>query len=238
MPARLSDGYLLRCAGRSLSADGQIDGKSLIRLVPAEPDVSAGVTCSDCHTQRQAAEGKCATTSMPEKFDVAEHHHHQPGSTGAQCVNCHMPTKTYMVVDVRRDHSIRVPRPDLSVALGMPNACTQCHAQRSAEWAAQSVADWFPHGRQTASHYGTAVHAGRIGTADAEQQLDRLILDQSQPIIARTTALPLLAPDMTPASEPAIKAAIADADPLVRSRCAVPCRVLRLGPSFNRPLLC
>jgi Flp pilus assembly protein TadD len=126
------------------------------------------------------------------------------------------------------DHSIRVPRPDLSVALGTPNACTQCHPQRSAERAAQSVTDWFPHGRQTASQYGTALHAGRIGTADAEQQLDRLILDQSQPIIARTTALPLLAPYMTPASEPAIKAAIADADPLVRS--AVPRALPRSPP--------
>jgi hypothetical protein len=90
-----------------------------------------------------------------------------------------MPTKNYMVVDARRDHSIRVPRPDLSVSLGTPNACTQCHADRSAEWAAQAVSAWFPSGRQTVPHFGTALHAGRSGAADAEQQLDRLILDQS-----------------------------------------------------------
>ena len=119
-------------------ADGQIDGEvyeygSFLQSRMHQ----AGVTCSDCHDPHSAkprAEGNalCGQCHMPEKFDVAEHHHHQPGSTGAQCVNCHMPTKTYMVVDVRRDHSIRVPRPDLSVALGTPNACTQCHAQRSA----------------------------------------------------------------------------------------------------------
>jgi hypothetical protein len=85
---------------------------------------------------------------------LSRHHHQQPGSAAAQCVNCHMPTKTYMVVDVRRDHSFRVPRPDLSVALSRPNACTQCH---SAEWAAQTVAGLFPGGRPTIPHYGTTI---------------------------------------------------------------------------------
>jgi tetratricopeptide (TPR) repeat protein len=121
-----------------------------------------------------------------------------------------------MVVDARRDHSIRVPRPDLSVSLGTPNACTQCHADRPAQWAAETVAGWYPKGRQTTAHYGTALHAGRVGAADAEQQLDRLILDRSQSAIARASALPLLTPYASPASEPAIKAAIADPDPLVR----------------------
>jgi tetratricopeptide (TPR) repeat protein len=128
-----------------------------------------------------------------------------------------MPTKNYMVVDARHDHSIRVPRPDLSASLGTPNACTQCHGDRSAQWAAVTVAGWYPGGRQTTPQYGTALHAGRIGAADAERQLDQLILDQSQPAIARASALPLLAPYASPASEPEIKAALADPDPLVRS---------------------
>ena len=38
-----------------------------------------------------------------------------------------MPETTYMEVDPRRDHSLRVPRPDLSVELQTPNACTRCH---------------------------------------------------------------------------------------------------------------
>ncbi len=183
---------------------------------------AAGVTCSNCHDPHSAklrAEGDalCAQCHMPARFDVTEHHHHQPDSAGAQCVNCHMPTKTYMVVDARRDHSIRVPRPDLSVSLGTPNACTQCHADRTPEWAAQAVAGWFPHGRQSVPHYGTALHAGRTGAADAEQQLDRLILDRSQPAIARGSALLLLPRYATAASEAALNAAIAHPDPLVRA---------------------
>src|SRR5207342_2483018 len=58
--------------------------------------------------------------------------------------------------------------------------------------------------------------AGRTGAVDAERQLDQLILDKNQPAIARATALRLLPQYLSAASEPAIKAAIADPDPLVR----------------------
>src|SRR5215472_8117022 len=203
--------------------DGQIDGEVYEYGSFLQSRMyHAGVTCSDCHEPHNAklrAEGNalCAQCHLPAKFDAAGHHRHQPGSAGAQCVGCHMPTKNYMVIDARRDHGLRVPRPDLSVALGTPNACTQCHADKSAQWAAETVAGWYPNGRQTTPHYGTAIHAGRIGSVDAEQQLDRLILDRTQPAIARASALPLLTPYASPASEPAIKAAIRDPDPLVRA---------------------
>ncbi len=212
-------------------ADGQIDGEvfeydSFLQSAMHK----AGVVCSNCHEPHAAklrAEGNalCAQCHMPEKFDVTAHHKHPPGSTGAQCVNCHMPTKTYMVVHDRRDHSIRVPRPDLSVSIGTPNACNQCHTDRSAEWAAKAVATWYPNGRQTTPHYGTALHAGRTGAVDAERQLDQLILDKSQPAIARASGLLLLPRYATAASETAIKAAIADSDPLVRMAAARGLRV-------------
>jgi predicted CXXCH cytochrome family protein len=204
-------------------ADGQIDGEVFeygsflqSRMYPA------GVTCSDCHEPHAAklrAEGNtlCAQCHMPAKFDAPAHSHHQPGSTGAQCINCHMASKTYMVVDDRRDHSFRVPRPDLSASLASPNACTQCHLDRSTDWAAKAVAGWYPNGRQTKPHYGTALFAGRSGGADAERQLDALILDRDQPAIARASALPLLPHYASAASAPAIAAAVADPDPLVRA---------------------
>jgi predicted CXXCH cytochrome family protein len=203
-------------------ADGQIDGEvfeydSFLQSAMHK----AGVVCSNCHdphTAKLRAEGNalCAQCHLPEKFDVTAHHKHQPGSTGSQCVTCHMPTKTYMVVHDRRDHSMRVPRPDLSVSIGTPNACNQCHTDRSAEWATKAVATWYPNGRQKTPHYGIALHAGRIGAIDAERQLDLLILDKSQPAIARASALLLLPRYASAASEPAIKSAIADPDPLVR----------------------
>jgi predicted CXXCH cytochrome family protein len=203
-------------------ADGQIDGEvfeydSFLQSAMHK----AGVICSNCHephTAKLRTEGNalCAQCHLPEKFDVTAHHKHPPRSAGAQCVNCHMPTKTYMVVHDRRDHSMRVPRPDLSVSIGTPNACNQCHTDRSAEWAAKAVAEWYPNGRQTTLHYGTALHAGRTGAADAERQLDQLILNKNQPAIARASGLLLLPRYASKASETAIKSAIADPDPLVR----------------------
>ena len=94
-----------------------------------------GVRCSDCHdphTTKLKFEDNRLCTSCHEahpagKYDTPAHHHHQENSRGSLCVECHMPESTYMEVDPRRDHSIRVPRPDLSVAHGTPNACTGCH---------------------------------------------------------------------------------------------------------------
>jgi predicted CXXCH cytochrome family protein len=203
-------------------ADGQIDGEVYEYGSFLQSRMhSAGVTCTNCHEPHSLqlrAQGNevCAQCHLRAKFDAASHHHHRPGSTGAQCVACHMPTRTYMVVDARRDHSIRVPRPDLSDKLGTPNACTQCHADKTAAWAAQAVDGWFPGGRQTTSHYGLALHAGRTGSPDAEPLLDALIADAGQPAIARASALLLLPRLATQASVPAWGAALADPEPLVR----------------------
>jgi len=87
--------------------------------------------CHDPHTAQLKHDGNRVCTSCHQhssgKYDTPAHHHHQPGSSGATCVGCHMPATTYMDVDPRRDHSFRIPRPDLSVQLGTPNACSGCH---------------------------------------------------------------------------------------------------------------
>jgi Flp pilus assembly protein TadD len=226
LPALLEPGFY--------HADGQIDGEVFEYGSFVQSRMfHAGVTCSNCHEPhdlklRATGNALCSQCHLPAKFNVSDHYHHQPGSPGAQCVNCHMPSKTYMVVDDRRDHSFRVPRPDLSITIGTPNTCTGCHRDKSPIWAAEHTAAWFPHGRQTTVQYGTALHAGRIGAVGAERLLDQLILDQAQPGIARSSALVDLAGIATPASQAAIKAAIVDPSALVRT--AVP-RALPASPS-------
>jgi tetratricopeptide (TPR) repeat protein len=86
-----------------------------------------------------------------------------------------------------------VPRPDLSVAIGSPNACNDCHADQTREWAAERVAEWYPRGRRNEGHFGLALHAGRSWAADARSLLTQLIDDEQQPVVARATALSLLA---------------------------------------------
>jgi len=103
-----------------------------------------GVTCSDCHDPhslklRAPGNAVCAQCHSAATFDDEGHTHHAKGTSGAQCAACHMPTTTYMVVDPRHDHSFRIPRPDLSVSLGVPNACNRCHQKKTPQWAAEAA---------------------------------------------------------------------------------------------------
>ncbi len=93
-----------------------------------------GIRCTDCHDPHSARvkfdDNRLCTSCHQHpagKYDTPAHHRHANGSAGARCVECHMPSTTYMSIDKRRDHSLRVPRPDLSVRFGTPNACTACH---------------------------------------------------------------------------------------------------------------
>ena len=107
-----------------------------------------GVTCADCHDPHSGhlrAEGNalCAQCHQPSHYDTQSHHHHTVGSDTPRCVQCHMLARNYMVVHRRHDHSFRVPRPDLSVALGTPDTCTDCHRDHGAQWSANVVAKWL-----------------------------------------------------------------------------------------------
>ncbi|HEY5665732.1 MAG TPA: tetratricopeptide repeat protein [Gammaproteobacteria bacterium] len=203
-------------------ADGQILGEVYVYgSFMQSAMAAAGVTCSDCHEPHSArlrAEGNavCAQCHLATAYDQPGHHRHEPQSEAARCVSCHMRAETYMVVDPRRDHSFRVPRPGLSATLGAPNACTDCHSEESSAWAASRVAEWFPDGRWNAPHFGEALQAGRNWAADNHLQLSALVADTSQPAIARATALSLLARQLSPADSGLIGTSLDDASPIVR----------------------
>ncbi len=177
-----------------------------------------GVTCSDCHEPHSLellAPGNllCLRCHLVDRFDTPAHHFHEPDGPGASCVECHMPARTYMVVDPRHDHSLRIPRPDLSVALGTPNACNGCHDDKTAAWAAAAAQQWYG---THPPHYGEVLFAGRAGEAGADRALAELATDTDQPGIARATALSLLRADAGPEALSAVETALGDDDPLVR----------------------
>jgi Flp pilus assembly protein TadD len=183
---------------------------------------AAGVTCLDCHEPhalRPRAEGNalCTRCHATAVFDAEAHHGHPTGSPGAQCVECHMPARTYMLIDARRDHSLRVPRPDLSLSLGVPNACTDCHADRDARWAAEALDRRLGRGWRERPHWAPALHAGATRGALALLALFELALDPEAPAVVRAGAAALAAPRMRPAFLPAARRLLLDPDPSVRA---------------------
>ena len=182
----------------------------------------AGVTCSDCHEPhslklRAEGNGVCASCHLASTYNLPEHHHHPADSAGAQCVECHMPSRTYMVVDPRHDHSMRIPRPDLSQALALPNACTQCHTDQTNQWAEDAIKGWYGKDSKPGhQRYARVLNAAREGKAGAGEGLSALALDESAPAIARATALQELTDFLQPQSLPAVQAGLTATDPLMR----------------------
>jgi tetratricopeptide (TPR) repeat protein len=154
------------------------------------------------------------------KYNSPAHHFHQVGSAGARCVECHMPTRTYMVIDARRDHSIRIPRPDLSVKIGTPNACTNCHTDKPAQWALDVVDKWYGHTPQGFQRFAEALDAGSAGAPGAQKLLEQLVADREQPAIARASALSMLNAYAAASTVEPVRAGVADESALVRRAAA------------------
>ena len=236
---RLMDTHLPALLDEGLyHADGQIQGEVYEYGSFLQSRMYAkGVRCSDCHephTAKVRAQGNalcvtCHNASAPQvretidittlkhrDYDSPAHHFHKAGSPGAQCVSCHMAERTYMVIDPRRDHSLRIPRPDLSVKLATPNACNLCHTDKPAQWASDAVARWYGPARRQEAHFGEALWAGRSRQVDAARRLAALARDSSQPDIARASALQLLRQYPGSTASEIFRDALSHSDPLIR----------------------
>ena len=194
------------------------------------------VRCGDCHdphSLKRKFEGNalCNQCHRSEEYDTPNHHMHKlkgetgtsfrnkrgellgPGD-GALCRDCHMPGRYYMGVDKRFDHSLRIPRPDLSLKLGTPNACTNCHDDKTNEWANQAVNKWY--GERRKPHYGTLLANAFAGKASADSALLRMINSNLYPEIIRATAIVYLSAYQNPNAQDAIRKALNNPDPLLR----------------------
>lgn len=152
-----------------------------------------GVVCSDCHEPHAAklkAPGAqvCGQCHAPEKFTSVQHTGHR-SDQGPDCISCHMPARTYMVVDRRHDHGFRIPRPDLSLTTGSPNACNDCHTDKNAAWAAAAIVEWHGPHRRGFQTWGEAFALARKNNPAARPLLLSLIRNQTIPAIVRATAL-------------------------------------------------
>ncbi|MEC9477066.1 MAG: tetratricopeptide repeat protein [Planctomycetota bacterium] len=182
---------------------------------------SEGVTCSDCHDPHSGTlllEGNalCIGCHDPGLYDLTAHHHHAESTSGSFCVDCHMPSRNYMTVDPRRDHSFRIPRPDLTIRIGTPNACNGCHQNQTPAWASEKVADWFPQGQSGNFHWGEALHAARTGAQIAPNLLRMALESDQTPGIARATALSELSRWLDASTLDLVDKNLDDPDPMIR----------------------
>jgi predicted CXXCH cytochrome family protein len=219
----LSDTHMVAPLGRGLyQADGQmLDEVYNYGSFKQSRMFAAGVTCGDCHEPhgarlRSPGDGVCLQCHSSDKYAAVAHHRHAEATPPLACVSCHMPTRTYMVVDRRHDHGFRIARPDLSAKLGTTNACNDCHADRSADWAASAVERWHGPDRKGFQHYGEAFHAAWSDLPDAAKLLAAVAADRNAPAIARASALTELAPHVSPANADLARAGLSDGDPMVR----------------------
>jgi tetratricopeptide (TPR) repeat protein len=215
---------------------------------------ASGVSCGDCHdvhSGKKHAEGNalCTRCHAADTYARASHHFHEPqpqprGERGAvTCVSCHMPGQRFMVVHLRRDHSLRVPRPDLTAALGVPNACgaAGCHSDKPAAWLQARYEAWF--GPERRPHYGGILAAGRRSAPEAEAELVRLSGDPLRPLVARATAVDLLGSYPGQTARAAVERALAEPEPLLRATAVqrlseeAPATLTRLlGPLLTDPV--
>ncbi|MBI9070174.1 MAG: tetratricopeptide repeat protein [Melioribacteraceae bacterium] len=193
------------------------------------------IQCNDCHdvhSGKRLFENNelCTQCHKTEIYNTYDHHFHKKKGEkgnpiklkdktyevgeGALCANCHMPAKYYMGNDLRNDHSLRVPRPDLTMSIGVPNACNQCHEDKSAKWADEYVTKWY--GVKRKAHTGTTFAAARNADPKVLKDLIRIIKDGLYLPIVRATAISLLQNYNNNESLEAVKWAMKADEPIIR----------------------
>lgn len=171
--------------------------------------------CQQCHAPpgRQLAGGARA---LP--IDPIAHSGHAAGSAGASCVACHMPTTPYMQRAPRHDHGWLSPDPLMTRELGIPNACSTCHADRGLDWAIAKTDELFgSRVRERQRERARALSAAQNDAPGAAAQLLALLAREDIPAW-RATYLTLLrrVTDGGRGTE-AARAALGAAHPLERS---------------------
>ena len=155
--------------------------------------------CTQCHTTPKAGTG--SRNRDPEPQDrkpqalvlgpgLEAHTFHAPDSAGSRCISCHMSDVNWRLLIRRRDHTFQPPVPENTAQFGIPNACTTCHDDRTPEWAAKQMNEWWGDGERRAKAASLADTMYRAGSGDATTlpALAKLAVDRSQGFLVRASA--------------------------------------------------
>jgi len=192
------------------------------------------VQCNDCHNVHSGklilqGNALCLQCHKADDYDTKSHTFHKgygedglalvsdagvkfEVGSGTECINCHMHGQNFMGVDYRRDHSFRIPRPDLSEKNGSPNACIQCHQDKTNKWAQNNIGKWF--GISRPYQYGEAFSAAIQENPDADKKLRDIIQNDLYPPNIKSLAINYLTNN--PANDSIINQSLQSLEPSIR----------------------
>jgi predicted CXXCH cytochrome family protein len=132
----------------------RVVGREYNGLIESACYARGGMTCISCHSMhhsdpndqlaaRMDTNEACYQCHASFRDDLQGHTHHESGSSGSVCYNCHMPHTTYGLFKAVRSHQIKSPSASASLATGRPNACNLCHLDQTLAWTNQHLAKWY-----------------------------------------------------------------------------------------------
>ena len=141
----------------------RVSGREYNGLIETPCYQRGELSCLSCHAMHQSPEDSrplsqwavdqlkpgmrgnqaCLQCHDPARFDTPSHTRHAPASSGSRCYNCHMPYTTYGILKAIRSHQIDTPTVQASLQTGRPNACNQCHLDKTLDWAASHLEEWY-----------------------------------------------------------------------------------------------
>ncbi len=191
------------------------------------PCVKAGnLNCLFCHTSSGRYKHKdnpnesCRKCHKERVENSTEHTRHKPDSPGNKCISCHMPMTEFARM-TRSDHSMLPPTPAATIEFKSPNACNNCHKDKSPEWADTLVRKWHKENYQK-----PVLERARL--IDAARKRDWRLLPDMLTYVERkdrdeifaTSLIRLLRACEDHTKWPAIIKAMDDPSPLVRGAAA------------------
>ena len=148
--------------------------------------------CTQCHTTPKPGTRPQASAIAPAfaGAGLQSHTFHAPQSDGSRCINCHMGDVNIRLLTRRRDHTFQPPVPENTAQFGIPNACTSCHDDRSPEWAAKQMNEWWGDDARRSKSAWQAGVMYRAGSGDGSTlpDLAKIAIDRSQGFIIRAGA--------------------------------------------------
>jgi predicted CXXCH cytochrome family protein len=152
---------------------------------------SGDLLCTQCHTTPRTPTPKSQAPSPSFSGPgLQAHTFHAPESAGSRCINCHMSDVNWRLLNRRRDHTLQAPVPENTTRFGIPNACTTCHDDKSPEWAAKQMNEWWHDDARRAKWVTVAEVMYRAGSGDGSTlpELAKVAVDRSQGLIIRASA--------------------------------------------------